>query len=88
MNPVYTLLVRAVLSVIFVSFYGFIVLRVLSMDREFMDGVKEVLLFLLGALTTSVVTVIGYWFTTSQGSVEKTAVLAQVASHSAADSRN
>lgn len=78
MNPLYTLVVRALLSVVFVSFYGWIVLRVLSMDREFMDGVKEVLLFLLGALTTSVVTIMGYWFTSSQGSAEKSAVIASM----------
>lgn len=77
-NPLYTLVVRALLSVVFVSFYGWIVLRVLSMDREFMDGVKEVLLFLLGALTTSVVTIMGYWFTSSQGSAEKSAVIASM----------
>lgn len=82
MNALYTLLVRAVLSVIFVSFYGFIVLKVLAMDKAFVDGVKEVLLFLLGALTTSVVAIIGYWFNSSQGSADKTVALAHVAERS------
>lgn len=79
MNPVYTLIVRAVLSVIFVVFYGWIVLNILGRDHEFMDGVKEVLLFLLGALTTAVVRVISFWFDSSQGSVEKSVTLARVA---------
>lgn len=82
MNALYTLLVRAVLSVIFVSFYGFIVLKVLAMDKAFVDGVKEVLLFLLGALTTSVVAIIGYWFNSSQGSADKTVALAHAAERS------
>ena len=75
MNPIYTLMVRAALSVVFTIFYGYIVLHVLEMREEFMDGVKEVLLFLLGALTTSLVRVISYWFDSSQGSAEKTALL-------------
>lgn len=81
MNPLYALIVRAVLSVIFVGFYGFIVLKVLAMEKEFMEGVKEVLLFLLGSLTTAVVAIIGYWFNSSQGSADKTVALARAAEH-------
>lgn len=81
MNPVYTLVVRAILSVIFVGFYGFIVLKVLAMEKEFMEGVKEVLLFLLGSLTTAVVAIIGYWFNSSQGSADKTVALVRAAEH-------
>lgn len=81
MNPLYTLIVRAILSVIFVGFYGFIVLKVLAMEKEFMEGVKEVLLFLLGSLTTAVVAIIGYWFNSSQGSADKTVALARVVEH-------
>lgn len=72
MNPMYTLVARTVLAVMFVGFYGFIVLKVLGMDREFLPGVKDVAMFLLGALTTSVVTVVGFFFNSSQGSAEKT----------------
>ncbi len=77
MNPVYTLIVRAILSVIFCVFYGWIVLNVLGREQEILDGIKEVLLFLLGALTTAVVRVISFWFDSSQGSVEKSAAIAR-----------
>lgn len=79
MNPVYTLIVRAILSVVFVAFYGWITIEVLQRKEAFTDGVQEVVLFLLGALTTSVVRVISFWFDSSQGSVEKTASLVEVA---------
>ena len=75
MNPTYTLVARTMLAVMFVGFYGFIVLQVLGRDTEFLPGVKDVAMFLLGALTTSVVTVVGFFFNSSQGSAEKTAEL-------------
>ena len=79
MNPVFTLIARTILATMFVGFYGFIVLQVLGRDTEFLPGVKDVAMFLLGALTTSVVTVVGFFFNSSQGSAEKTAVLQRVA---------
>jgi hypothetical protein len=79
MSPVYTLIVRAILSVIFCVFYGWIVLNVLGREQEILDGIKEVLLFLLGALTTAVVRVISFWFDSSQGSADKSAALARAA---------
>lgn len=75
----YTLLARTVLAIAFVVFYGFIVLKVLGMERDFQAGVKDVAMFLLGALTTSVVTVVGFFFNSSQGSAEKTEVLRKMA---------
>ena len=80
MNPVYTLLVRAALSVIFVVLYGWLIITVLARDAEFVDGVKEVLLVLVGALTQSVLRVLSFWFDSSQGSVDKSVALASVAS--------
>ena len=77
MNTAYTLVARTLLAVMFVAFYGFIVLQVLGRDQEFLPGVKDVAMFLLGALTTSVVTVVGFFFNSSQGSAEKTAALTQ-----------
>lgn len=77
MNPLYTLIARAVLSVIFCVFYGWIVLEILGRKDAFAPGVQEVLTFLLGALTTSVVRVISFWFDSSQGSAEKTIALAR-----------
>lgn len=80
MNSTYTLIARTTLAVMFVGFYGFIVLQVLGRETEFMPGVKDVAMFLLGALTTSVVTVVGFFFNSSQGSSEKTEILRTVAS--------
>ena len=79
MNPTYTLVARTVLAVLFVAFYGLVTLRVLERATAFPDGVKEVAMFLLGALTTSVVTVVAFFFNSSQGSAEKTAVMAKLA---------
>lgn len=71
----YTLVARTILAVLFVLFYGFIVLKVLGMEHDFQAGVKDVAMFLLGALTTSVVTVVGFFFNSSQGSENKTDIL-------------
>jgi hypothetical protein len=71
----YTLIARTILAILFVFFYGFVVLRVLGMEHDFQAGVKDVAMFLLGALTTSVVTVVGFFFNSSQGSAEKTEIL-------------
>lgn len=79
MNPLYTMIVRAMLSVIFVGFYGWITLAVLSREAELVDGVKEAVLLLLGALTSIVIRVISFWFDSSQGSSDKTAALAEAA---------
>lgn len=74
-NPLYTLLSRSILSVMFVGGYGWIVVSVLQAGALSPD-VKEVLIFLFGALTTSVVTIVGFWFGSTQGSSDKTAVMA------------
>ena len=78
MNSLHTLIARAVLSVVFISGYGFIVVAALKAG-DFSPSVKEVLIFLFGALTTSVVTIVNWWFASSQGSAEKTVALAQAA---------
>lgn len=81
MNPLYTLAARTVLAVLFVAFYGVVTIRVLERVTEFPNGVKEVAMFLLGALTTSVVTIIAFFFNSSQGSADKTAALVQRVPH-------
>lgn len=73
------LLVRFLLAVVFIGFYGFIVLSVLNRETDFLSGVKDVVMFLLGALTTSVITVVGFFYTTSQSSAAKDAMLVQAA---------
>ena len=75
MNPTHTLIARALLSVLFVGGYAWIVVVTLRVG-DFSPSVKEVLIFLFGALTTSVVTIINYWFSSTQGSSEKTELLA------------
>ena len=82
MDPNFTLIARTLLAVMFVGFYGFIVLQVLGRDQEFLPGVKDVAMFLLGALTTSVVTVVGFFFNSSQGSAEKSVALSRAAEKS------
>jgi hypothetical protein len=75
MNPVYTLAARVILSVLFVVGYSWIVATVLRPGVGFTPEVKEILLFLLGALTTSVVTVVNFWFSSTQGSADKTVAM-------------
>jgi RNase P/RNase MRP subunit POP5 len=77
MNPLYTLIARAMLSVLFIAGYGWIVVAALQAG-DFSPAVKEVLIFLFGALTTSVVTVVNYWFSTSQGSADKTLAITRL----------
>ena len=74
MNPSHALIARSVLSVLFIGGYGWIVVSVLRAGT-FSADVKEVLIFLFGALTTSVVTIVGYWFGSTQGSADKTVAL-------------
>lgn len=68
-----TLIVRAILSLAFIVGYGFAVASFLGADREVSEAQERILVFLFGALTTSVVTVVNYWFASSQGSADKTA---------------
>lgn len=71
----FLLLGRLVLAIFFVCFYGFIVLKVIDRAVAWPDGVKDVVMFLLGALTTSVITVVGFFFNSSQSSAVKDSVL-------------
>jgi hypothetical protein len=75
MNPLHTLVARAILSVIFIAGYGWIVVTAIHAG-DFSPAVKEVLIFLFGALTTSVVLIVQFWFGSTQGSADKTAVMA------------
>jgi len=68
------LIARALLSVLFIAGYGWIVIVALQAG-DFSPAVKEVLIFLFGALTTSVVTIVNFWFSSTQGSADKTAAL-------------
>jgi hypothetical protein len=76
-NPVHTLIARALLSVLFITGYGWIVVAALDAG-DFSPSVKEVLIFLFGALTTSVVTIVNYWFSSTQGSADKTVAITRM----------
>lgn len=75
MNPLYTLIVRAALSVGFVIGYSLIVVTVLKPGVEFSPSAEKVLIFLLGALTTSVVAIVQFWFGSTQSSADKDRLL-------------
>lgn len=79
MNPLHTLIARVLVAVLFTAFYGFITLKVLNRVEDMPDGVKDVAMVLIGALTTSVVTIIAFFFNSSQSSAEKTVALARAA---------
>lgn len=71
-SPLATLLVRAILSVIFIAGYGVVLWAVLQPGAEFTQTATTLLNFLLGALTTSIVGIVGFWFNrTSHGDEEK-----------------
>lgn len=76
LHATHTLIVRALLSCLFIAGYGWIVVAALKAG-DFSPAVKEVLIFLFGALTTSVVTVVNFWFGSTQGSADKTVALAR-----------
>lgn len=75
MNPTHTLLARAILSLAAISGYGWIVATVITAELTITPELERLLIFLLGALTTSVITVINFWFSSTQGSADKTVAL-------------
>lgn len=72
-RPAWTLAARVVLSVAFIAGYGWIVVEFLRSERDVSEPVERILIFLFGALTTSVVTIVNFWFSSSQGSADKSA---------------
>lgn len=66
-----TTIIRAVLSLAFICGYGLIVMAFLDRDSDVTEPVERILIFLFGALTTSVVTIVNFWFSSSQGSADK-----------------
>lgn len=66
-----TIAIRAALSLAFICGYGFIVLAFLQREVDVSEPVERILIFLFGALTTSVVTIVNFWFSSSQGSADK-----------------
>lgn len=79
MNPLYTLAARITVSLLVIFIFGAVIFALFLRVEPISAELKEVLLFLLGALTTSFVGVVGYWLGTTQGSAEKTQLLARAA---------
>jgi len=84
----FLLMSRLVLAILFVGFYGYIVINVINRGLAWPDGVKDVVMFLLGALTSCVVTVVGFFFNSSQSSAAKDAMLLQSKPMTEAESEN
>lgn len=76
-RALYVLVVRAILSLAFILAYGYIVGYFLSLDSDISETQERILTLLLGVLTTSVVTVVNYWFSSSQGSADKQADISE-----------
>lgn len=76
MNPLHTLIARAILSFAAIAGYGWIVATVITSNLTITPELERLLIFLLGALTTSVITVINFWFSSTQGSADKSVALA------------
>lgn len=70
-----TIAARVLISVIAIAGYGVIVGLILSADLHITPELERLLIFVLGALTTSVVTIVNYWFSSSQSSSEKNEML-------------
>ena len=67
-----TLSIRAILSILVLVGFGAIVYTLLrSIGADIPPGMREILMYLFGVISTQLTTIIGYWFGSSQGSTEK-----------------
>jgi len=58
----YTLIVRAMLSLAFLGGYGGVLWIVLQPGADFTPAAEKLATFILGALTTAIVSIVGFWF--------------------------
>jgi uncharacterized membrane protein len=58
----YTLIVRAMLSLAFLGGYGGVLWIVLQPGADFSPSAEKLATFILGALTTAIVSIVGFWF--------------------------
>lgn len=75
MNPLHTLVVRAVISVVLIAGYGVVLWLVLQPGADFTPSAEKLATFVLGALTTALVSIVGFWFGSTQGSADKTVAI-------------
>jgi len=61
-RPLYTLIIQAIISVLFITGYGLVLYIVLQPGAEFSPSAEKLATFVLGALTTAVVSISAYWF--------------------------
>lgn len=61
-RPTYTLIIQAVISVLFIAGYGGVLWVVLQPGAEFSPSAEKLATFVLGALTTALVSISDYWF--------------------------
>lgn len=61
-RPLYTLIIQAIISVLFIAGYGLVLYIVLQPGAEFSPSAEKLATFVLGALTTAVVSISAYWF--------------------------
>lgn len=61
-RPKYTLIIQAVISILFIAGYGGVLWVVLQPGAEFSPSAEKLATFVLGALTTALVSISDYWF--------------------------
>lgn len=72
-----TLSIRATLSILVLFGFGSVVYALLrSIGAEIPPGMREILMYLFGVISTQVNTIIQYWFGSSQSSTEKSQAIA------------
>jgi len=66
-RPTYTLIIQAVISILFIAGYGGVLWVVLQPGAEFSQSAEKLATFVLGALTTALVSISAYWFRDDAG---------------------
>ena len=61
-RPLYTLVIQAIISILFICGYGMVLYVVLQPGAEFSPSAEKLATFVLGALTTALVSISAYWF--------------------------
>lgn len=61
-KPLYTLIIQAIISILFIAGYGMVLWVVLQPGATFSASAEKLATFVLGALTTALVSISAYWF--------------------------
>lgn len=57
----------------------FVAILIMALFRRFDPSSKEIAMLILGGVTTQLTAIIGYWFGSSKGSADKTAIISSSA---------